>query len=136
MLAGATFKLYTKEDDANKDINAITITKKADGRYIFDKKSSNTEMISIGQKVNNIVADCNLYLNGLEAGTYYLVETKAPDGYNIVSGPIKVIIKQSTDDNEANWTLTAQGANGQVLTVKNNTGTILPSTGGTGTIIF
>lgn len=38
MLAGATFKLYTKEDDANKDINAITITKKADGRYIFDKK--------------------------------------------------------------------------------------------------
>ena len=76
-------------------------------------------MISIGQKVNNIVADCNLYLNGLEAGTYYLVETKAPDGYNKVSGPIKVIIKQSTDDNEANWTLTAQGANGQVLTVKN-----------------
>ena len=64
-------------------------------------------MISIGQKVNNIVADCNLYLNGLEAGTYYLVETKAPDGYNKVSGPIKVIIKQSTDDNEANWTLTA-----------------------------
>ena len=28
MLAGATFKLYTKEDDANKDINAITITKR------------------------------------------------------------------------------------------------------------
>ena len=89
----------------------------------------------IGQKVNNIVADCNLQLNGLEAGTYYLVETKAPDGYNKVSGPIKVMINQSTDENEANWTLTAQGANGQVLTVKNNTGTILPSTGGTGTII-
>ena len=98
MLAGATFKLYTKEDDANKDINAITITKKADGRYIFDKKSTNTEMVSIGQKVNNIVADCNLQLNGLEAGTYYLVETKAPDGYNKVSGPIKVMINQSTDE--------------------------------------
>lgn len=65
-------------------------------------------------KVNNIVADCNLQLNGLEAGTYYLVETKAPDGYNKVSGPIKVMINQSTDENEANWTLTAQGANGQV----------------------
>ena len=37
MLAGATFKLYTKEDDANKDINAITITKKADGIYLIKK---------------------------------------------------------------------------------------------------
>ena len=49
MLAGATFKLYTKEDDANKDINAITITKRQ-MEDIYLIKSSNTEMISIRSK--------------------------------------------------------------------------------------
>lgn len=88
-------------------------------------------------QVEGIDTDCNLYLNGLEAGTYYLVETEAPDGYNKVSGTIEVIITKSATTNVSEWTLTGNdGANGQVLTVKNSTGTILPSTGGTGTIIF
>lgn len=136
MLAGATFKLYTDKDDAEKDENAVTITKRAEGKYIFDKNSSNTEMVSIGQQVDHVTAECNLYLNGLEAGTYYLVETEAPDGYNKLSKPMEVTISPSTVEDETKWTLSAEGADGQVLIVKNNTGTILPSTGGKGTILF
>lgn len=70
-------------------------------------------------QVEGIDTDCNLYLNGLEAGTYYLVETEAPDGYNKVSGTIEVIITKSATTNVSEWTLTGNdGANGQVLTVK------------------
>lgn len=139
MLAGATFKLYKNEEDANNGKNAITVTKKSEGKYVYDTNVTDTEMTSIDQKVDHVTADCNLYLNGLEAGSYYLVETKAPDGYNKISAPIEIIIHRSTDeDDETKWTLTANNGNvnGQVLTVKNNSGAILPSTGGRGTIIF
>lgn len=138
LLAGAKFKLYKNKDDADAvNDKAIKVNKKADGKYVVDPAGITTEIVSVDNQVEGIDTDCNLYLNGLEAGTYYLVETEAPDGYNKVSGTIEVIITKSATTNVSEWTLTGNdGANGQVLTVKNSTGTILPSTGGTGTIIF
>lgn len=138
LLAGAKFKLYKNKDDADEvNDKAIKVNKKADGKYVVDPDGTTTEIVSVDNQVEGIDTDCNLYLNGLEAGTYYLVETEAPDGYNKVSGTIEVIITKSATTNVSEWTLTGNdGANGQVLTVKNSTGTILPSTGGTGTIIF
>ena len=66
------------------------------------------------------------YFFGLANGTYYLVETKAPAGYNRLEEPYKVEVKGGTT--EAELSVTAK--------VANSTGTTLPSTGGMGTTIF
>ncbi|MEI3243046.1 MAG: SpaH/EbpB family LPXTG-anchored major pilin [Holdemanella sp.] len=58
---------------------------------------------------------------------YYLVETRAPSGYNILDNAVKV-----------NFTDTEVEATAGVYTVKvpNSSGILLPITGGTGTVIF
>ena len=58
---------------------------------------------------------------------YYLVETRAPSGYNILDNAVKV-----------NFTDTEVEATAGVYTVKvpNSSGIQLPITGGTGTVIF
>lgn len=64
---------------------------------------------------------------GLANGDYYLVETKAPAGYNQLTEPYKVTVAGS-DTDTAKLSVTAK--------VANNTGTLLPSTGGVGTTVF
>lgn len=92
---------------------------------------------------------------GLDDGTYYLKETKAPDGYNKLQSPIKIVITATTTNGQewngvANTALTAltiavdngtaNAGNvntGTVSTqVENNKGATLPETGGIGTRIF
>lgn len=92
---------------------------------------------------------------GLDDGTYYLKETKAPAGYNLLASEITVIITATTTNGQ-NWTdgnassaltnlaVTAGGAAGTGntstgiagITVANNKGSTLPETGGIGTTIF
>ncbi|MBP3673360.1 MAG: SpaH/EbpB family LPXTG-anchored major pilin [Oscillospiraceae bacterium] len=90
-------------------------------------------------------------LQGLDAATYYLVETKAPAGYNKLKDPIKVVISATVnkdkDTSAALEKLTISvddgtAENGTISTgvvemdVKNNQGSTLPETGGIGTTIF
>ena len=137
-LAGATFRLYRNESDANAGENPIAVSG-SDGKYVVTPNSKEFDLVS----KNNVVGtldkkDYNLQVNGLAAGIYYLVETKAPDGFNKLTDPIMVTITKSTDTNEENWTL-SKGKEKQaprVITVENSTGSLLPSTGGTGVIVF
>lgn len=71
-------------------------------------------------------------IKGLDADTYYLTETQQPAGYNKLSTPIKVVI-----DGDGNITV-GKDTTTPVTEVKvlNNTGTILPSTGGNGTSLI
>ena len=68
-----------------------------------------------------------LVLNGLDAGTYYLEETQAPDGYNKLTAPVIVTISEDGS---------VDPATAGVVYVSNNAGTTLPSTGGMGTTLF
>ena len=64
--------------------------------------------------------------DGLANDTYYLVEIKAPAGYNQLTDPVEVKVEGGTT--EAQLSVTAK--------VENQAGTLLPSTGGMGTTVF
>ena len=67
------------------------------------------------------------FFEGLADGTYYLVETKAPAGYNPLTAPVPVTVAGSSTD-ITKLSVTAK--------VENQAGTLLPSTGGVGTTVF
>lgn len=139
-LAGAKFRLYSSEVDANandesKAIKVSPVVAGVAGNYVVDPTSDNTVFESVASIEGQ---GYNLHVNGLAAGTYYLVETKAPEGYNKLTDPIKVEIKKSTNEAVNAWTLFNNDKNvdDKIIDVENSTGSILPSTGGMGTIAF
>lgn len=91
---------------------------------------------------------------GLDDGTYSLIETKAPDGYNLLADPIEVVITATTANNQLYANTPADAltaieiavdgtkASGAVdtgivnATIENNVGATLPETGGIGTTLF
>lgn len=133
-LAGAKFKLYSNNVDATADTNAIKVSG-SNGNYVVDPTSTN-EVFESAASIDG--KEYNLHVNGLAEGTYYLVETKAPEGYNKLTDPIKVEIKKSTTEDVNAWTLSKNGEKegDKIIDVENSTGSILPSTGGMGTIAF
>ena len=133
-LDGATFRLYPTEGDAKADTNAIGVTG-GNGNYTVDKNSQNFDMVSAKTEIES---GMNLKLNGLAAGTNWLVETEAPDGYNGVTAPIRITITKSNDTNVNNWTISKGDdvVEDKIIDIENSTGTILPGTGGMGTVLF
>lgn len=98
-----------------------------------------------GTVTTTLTSDNNgkIQINGLAEGTYYLKETKAPKGYNLLKNPIEVTIAPVVDTttNEIKSekiTVKKDGAPAEVPEVKveNNTGSLLPSTGGMGTTLI
>lgn len=137
LLAGAKFSLYT-ETEYNKDADtrqAIKVTG-TNGNYVVDPTSENTVFESAATKIGE--NEYNLHVNGLAEGTYYLVETKAPDGYNKLTAPVVIKITKSTDTDVNNWTISKDGTveTDKIIDIENSTGSILTSTGGRGAIAF
>ena len=136
-LAGAKFRLYSSEADAkandeSKAIKVSPVVADVAGNYVVDPASTTTEFESVKSIEGK---GYNLHVNGLEAKDYWLVETKAPDGFNKLTNPIKVTITKTTD---AEWTVSKDGTveNDKIIDVENSTGSLLPSTGGAGVIVF
>ena len=133
-LAGAKFSLYTSETDATNGTNPIKV-RGNNGNYVVDSTSTTTEF----ESVENIEGKSyNLRVNGLAEGTYYLVETKAPDGFNKLTAPVVIKITKSTDADVNKWTISKDGTDetDKIIDIVNSTGSLLPSTGGRGAIAF
>lgn len=96
----------------------------------------------------------NFKVTGLDDGTYTLVETKAPAGYNLPANGFSVTLTATTANGQT-WNGTANTAltglavkvdqtdgTGNVdtglgaITIKNTQGSSLPSTGGMGTVML
>ena len=137
-LDGATFRIYRSETDAQQDQNAIAVTG-SNGSYTVNPVQTggnlSYDMVSSNAEVGT---GFNLKLNGLAAGDYWIVETQAPEGYNGVTAPIKVTVTVSGDNDVNNWTISKndKAETDKVIDIENSTGTILPGTGGMGTILF
>ena len=146
-LADAQFKLYAANGDAKGD--EISLVDESNGVYRQAKDDTETKVEYITTGDTGIVT-----IKGLKDGTYYLTETKAPDGFNKLVGDIKVEINNLTyaaDDatklesfdvvytmpDKTSNTVKVNAIDGKAeIPVRNNAGTMLPSTGGNGGIVF
>lgn len=122
-LADAKFILSKVENATEAD--AIKFTSNgAFYRYTIDQTNGggNTTLVSPTKG--------RFEIQGLEAGTYYLKETEAPKGYNKIQKSIKIEILEGGSIKVDNNAITGD------VRVQNNTGSILPSTGGMGTTLI
>ena len=125
-LAGAEFILYKGSEESK--VYAQVTNGKLTGWT--KTKTGATTLVSD--------AEGKIAVEGLDADTYYLEETKAPGGYNKLAGPVKVEISHEVTDAGAHMTHTLKQDTTVVekVGIENKSGTELPSTGGIGTTIF
>ena len=145
-LANAEFELYKANDagDAANTNAKINIVKVEEGVY---RQATPEEAAAKDFKSDVIVSGNNgkVLVKGLDAGTYYLRETKAPEGYNKLLSDIKVEIKANYDTTtgkltsySVDYTYNGKTTKGPEIAdktshpevaVENKTGAQLPSTG-------
>lgn len=147
-LANAQFKLYADEEHSTE----IKLVEETGADKVYCQVKDATETV-----VDYIETDATgkVTIKGLKEGTYYLAETKAPDGFNKLVGDIKVEISNLVYDTadttklssydvtytmpgaESGTTVTVPtDANLAEIPVLNKAGSVLPSTGGMGTVVF
>lgn len=68
--------------------------------------------------------DGRVHFPGLQTGTYYLKETKSPDGYRLLAEPLEICLTEEGEESKI------------YITVYNRKNFLLPATGGAGILLF
>lgn len=130
---------YAADNESTKLEGAKFVLKNAEGKYY--KYDANTKAVTwvVGKAdTTEVTTDVNgaARFDGLQAGTYKLEETAAPAGYNQLTKDITIVLNKdgSATIDSASSTLGADHS--LTAGVANSTGTMLPETGGIGTVIF
>lgn len=126
-LPDAEFTL-SKNADGTDPIKLVDITGGAiEGKYRVAKTGEATTI----DKVKTLDTG-KFTIQGLDADTYYLTETKQPDGYNKLTTPVTIVIKEDGTITVGTEIITSTNP----VKVLNKSGSLLPSTGGRGTTLF
>lgn len=140
VLPDAEFMLHDSsvaEADRKAD-NAIKLVEIKTGDVVTGYRVATTEDTST---VTTIIAG-KPTIKGLGNGTYYLTETKAPDGYKALTAPVEftiasanrdATITQANDGKDNTVDKLTEGTGVQVINVKKS---IFPHTGGMGTTVY
>lgn len=125
LITGAEFKLYDSKT-GGKEIPVV-----ADGANTY--RLAKDGEIGVAIVVNK---DHYITVNGLDDNTtYWLEETKTPEGYHKLTGRVEVALGKKQNISTTMTGTTWVKGNGGVHVV-NNPGKALPSTGGMGTALF
>lgn len=90
---------------------------------------------SVGAKITS--AGTGLFqIDSIEAGTYWLTELTAPDGFNLLADPVKFTINSDRTVTIVSGGGDAVTATGQLITVRDVPALVMPEAGGTGTIPY
>lgn len=146
-LAGAKFEL--------RDAQGVVVftEQKINGKTYYRPAKTDGTFVDADQQTNTVVTSDDkgmIHFIGLAEGTYNLVETQAPAGYNTLKEPVEVTIAASYRENGelGSWSVSfgnqdpwewQYGTTIQVpakVTVENKKGGMLPGTGGMGTVLF
>lgn len=147
-LEGAEFELYKANTEEN---NKVKIIRDADGTY-RQATPEEAKVEGFESAVIKSGTDGYAHVKGLEAGTYFLRETRAPEGYNKLTGDIKITITAVYDENSGKLTkyfVTYKYGDADEITgvdittvdnhpevpVENKAGAQLPSTGSKGALM-
>ena len=122
LIDGAQFKIY----DAANGGNEVAVVLMDDGVTYCRARADETGIAIV-------VKDGKVRVVGFDNGTYYLEETEAPDGYNKLSARQKFIVSDANLDAVFNDGVYSTGSGVHVV---NKTGSMLPETGGIGTVLF
>ena len=122
LIDGAKFRIY----DAATGGNEVPVVLMDDGVTYRRARADETG-------VEIVVKDGKVTVVGFDNGVYYLEETAAPAGYNKLTARIEFTISDGNLDAVFNNGIYSTGSGVHVV---NKTGTMLPETGGMGTVMF
>lgn len=136
-LDGATFTL-SKDNDGIGLYKLVFVENKDDYAVYRLKTDKDLENSCVTKIVTGTTG--KFKITGLGSGVYYLKETEAPKGYNILKKSKKIVISEGgaikLDADFNNGVVTGgEFVNGDIK-VQNNAGFELPSTGGMGTTLI
>lgn len=161
-----TYELDTVKVDGSDNVTKLenakfTLQRSSDNMYVqVDSNGKVTGWTNSSEQATVLTSDENglFKVIGIEDGEYILTETEAPQGYNKLTSPITVTLTATTSNGQdwngtsdalTNLTVTSKVGDSNAvggtasadtgiaeITVANNTGAELPSTGGIGTTIF
>ena len=123
VLPGAEFQVIREFDNS-----VVKLTKVSDTEYKVDPEGTVEAIVT--------VTETPVTVEGLNAENYVLVETKAPQGYNLLESSVTVGGTEYKHAQKVTVSNTSKAGAVQVATVEDGTGLTLPSTGGIGTTIF